>query len=597
MSLAFNLTVIPFSGHRIQSRRGIFPVHESPTITTKSFVAVKCSLTTPTDLMGKIKQKLNGKVDTSLAAITIHSSDTPSNLCIIDTLQRLGVDRYFQSEIDTILDDTYRLWQLRKEDIFSDITTHAMAFRLLRVKGYQVSSEELAPYADQERVNLQKIDVPTVIELYRAAQERITEEDSTLEKLYVWTSTFLKQQLLTDAIPDKKLHEQVEYYLKNYHGILDRMGVRRNLDLYDAGHYKSLKAADRLSNLCNEDFLAFARQDFNINQAQHQKELQQLQRWYADCRLDTLKFGRDVVRVSNFLTSAMIGDPELSDVRLAFAKHIVLVTRIDDFFDHGGSREESYKILELVKEWKEKPAGEYGSEEVEILFTAVYNTVNELAEMAHIEQGRSVKDLLIKLWVQILSIFKIELDTWSDDTALTLDDYLSSSWVSIGCRICILISMQFLGIKLSDEMLLSEECTDLCRHVSMVDRLLNDVQTFEKERKENTGNSVSLLLAAHKDERAINEEEAIAKIKDLADYNRRKLMQIVYKTGTIFPRKCKDMFLKVCRIGCYLYASGDEFTTPQQMMEDMKSLVYEPLTIHPPEANKVSGKKQSCVGN
>lgn len=82
-------------------------------------------------------------------------------------------------------------------------------------------------------------------------------------------------------------------------------------------------------------------------------------------------------------------------------------------------------------------------------------------------------------WVQILSIFKIELDTWSDDTALTLDDYLSSSWVSIGCRICILISMQFLGIKLSDEMLLSEECTDLCRHVSMVDRLLNDVQTFE----------------------------------------------------------------------------------------------------------------------
>lgn len=139
--------------------------------------------------------------------------------------------------------------------------------------------EELAPYADQERVNLQKIDVPTVIELYRAAQERITEEDSTLEKLYIWTSTFLKQQLLTDAIPDKKLHEQVsravlsqlsfvirlrsyffiidilnefffqkfkvEYYLKNYHGILDRMGVRRNLDLYDAGHYKSLKAADR----------------------------------------------------------------------------------------------------------------------------------------------------------------------------------------------------------------------------------------------------------------------------------------------------------------------------------------------------------------
>lgn len=131
--------------------------------------------------------------------------------------------------------------------------------------------------------------------------------------------------------------------------------------------------------------------------------------------------------------------------------------------------------------------------------------------MARVEQGRSVKEFLIELvtdhvnvkqsalifeygvvtfmvndsmfvqaqWVQILSIFKIELDTWSDDSPLSLDEYLSSSWVSIGCRICILVSMQFLGVQLSDEMLMSDECTDLCRHVSMVDRLLNDVQTFE----------------------------------------------------------------------------------------------------------------------
>lgn len=73
-------------------------------------------------------------------------------------------------------------------------------------------------------------------------------------------------------------------------------------------------------------------------------------RWYSDCRLDKLKFGRNVVRVSNFLTSAIIGDPEFSEVRLVFAKHIILVTLIDDLFDHGGTREQSYKILELVTE-------------------------------------------------------------------------------------------------------------------------------------------------------------------------------------------------------------------------------------------------------
>nr|UXG91344.1 miltiradiene synthase [Callicarpa americana] len=580
MSLSFNLKVTPFSGHRIRSRREIFPAHEFPmTTSSKSVITVKCSLNTSTDLMGKIREKINGKDDNSLAIPTIYPVDIHSHLCMIDTLERLGVDRYFQSEIESILEDTYRLWQQKEKDIFADVTCCAMAFRLLRVKGYEVSSDELAPYADQENVSPQVSDVTTVLELYRASQVRIYEEESTLKKLHDWTSTFLKQQLLSETIPDKQLHKLVEHYLKNFHGILDRVGNRRNLELHDTDHYQIQKAADRFPTINNEDFLAFTRQDFNICQAQHQKELEQLQRWYADCRLDTLKYGRDVVRVSNFLTSAIFGDPELSEARLAYAKHIVLVTRIDDFFDHYGSREESYEILELVKEWKEKPAADYGSEEVEILFTAVYRTVNEVAEKAYVEQGRSVKHILIGLWVEILTSFKKELDSWSNDTALTLDEYLSFTWVAIGCRICILTSMSFLGIKLSEEVFLSQECTDLCRHLSMVDRLLNDVQTFKKEREENKLNGVSLLQAARKDERAITEEEAISEIHEMVEYNRRKLMQMVYQRDSIVPRKCKDVFLRTCRIGYYLYSSGDEFTSPQQMMEDMKSLIYEPLTL------------------
>nr|QEV81855.1 terpene synthase 16 [Prunella vulgaris]QEY10195.1 kaurene synthase 1 [Scutellaria barbata]WJZ49123.1 miltiradiene [Scutellaria barbata] len=587
MSAGLNLKVIQFSGHRFQSTRETFPARSFPMITSKSAITVKCSLkTASTDLIGKIREKVIGKADTSLVVQTVDPVDIPSNLCMIDTLERLGVDRYFRSEIDSVLEDTYRLWQQKEEDIFTNVAGRAMAFRLLRVKGYQVSSDEMIPYAEEEHVSLQKSDVSTVLELYRASQARIDEEDSTLEKLYIWTSNFLKQQLLTETIPDQKLHKQVEFYLKNYHGILDRAGVRQSLDLYDINHYQIPQVVDRFPNMSNADLLVFSRQDFNICQVQHQKELEQLQRWYAECKLDTLNYGRDVVRVANFLTSAIFGEPEFSDARMAFAKHIILVTRIDDFFDYGGSKEESYKILDLVKEWTEKPAEEYGSKEVEILFTAVYNTVNDLAEMAYIEQGRSVKPLLIKLWVEILTSFKKELDSWTDDTALTLDEYLSSSWVSIGCRICILNSLQFLGIQLSEEMLSSEECMDLCRHVSSVDRLLNDVQTFEKERNENTINSVGLqLAAAHREGRVITEEEAMSKIKDMAGYHRRKLMQIVYKEGTIFPRKCKDIFLRVCRIGYYLYASGDEFTSPQQMMKDMKSLVYEPLTLNTIEAN------------
>ncbi|KAG6389197.1 hypothetical protein SASPL_150656 [Salvia splendens] len=226
-----------------------------------------------------------------------------------------------------------------------------MAFRLLRVKVYEVSSE-LAPYDNKDGVSQEKVDVAMVIELYRAAHERIYEEETGLENILAWTITFLNHLLHSNSIPDKKLHKLVEFYMNNYHGIPIRLGVRRNLDLYDMSHYQALRVKNRFSNICNGDLIALAMQDFTICQAQYHKELQQLQRWYADCRLDTLKFGRQVVFISYFLASLIViyDCATSAHARLAFTKTTLLVTLIDDFFDYGGSRKECYNILELVNE-------------------------------------------------------------------------------------------------------------------------------------------------------------------------------------------------------------------------------------------------------
>ncbi|XP_047974336.1 miltiradiene synthase KSL1, chloroplastic-like isoform X2 [Salvia hispanica] len=481
-----------------------------------------------------------------------------------------------------ILEQLQLLWQTKHKVIYSNVTTHAMAFRLLRVKGFEVSSEELAPYADQEHVSRQTTDVAMVIELYRAAYERMYEDESGLEKILAWTTTFLKHQIQSNSIPNKKLHKLVEFYLKNYYGITKRIAVRRNLDLYDMSYYQALAVSNRFSNLCNEDFLAFARHDFNICQVQNQRDLEQLQWWYEDSRLDTLNYARETLLISYFMVSLVIDDPELSYVRIAFGKCLALVTSLDDIFDFGGSRLESYKIIELVKEWKEKPVRECGSEKIEILFKALYNTVNEIEEMACVEQGRNVRGFLVKQWLEMLLAMKIELDTWSDGVQLSFDEYISKSWMSTGSRTVLLMSSLFLGVKLSDEMLASEELSDLGRYVSMVVRLLNDMATFEREHNENKGGCVSILIAnAARAGRVMTEEEAIAEIKEIAGYNIRKQMQIVYKndTTTIFPRKVKHIFLEGCKIFYYLYSGGDEFTSPLLLMEDMKSYIFEPLPL------------------
>ncbi|EYU34535.1 hypothetical protein MIMGU_mgv1a003148mg [Erythranthe guttata] len=500
--------------------------------------------------------------------------DIYTRLCLIDIIQGLGIGRYFQSEFYSILEETYRLWQLKEEEIFADISCCAMAFRLLRSRGFEVSSDALAPYAEKDHVSLQTAGVGTILELYRASHIRINEEETTLEAINDWTTTFLKEQLLSKTILDKKLEKQVEYELKNFHGILERVGNRQMIELYDVDNYQIRKTAYRCPTIYNKDFLVFSRQDFNVGQAQNQKELQEFERWYVDCRLDTLKYARDVKNICHFLASSIFADPQLSDARLSYAKTILLVLCADDFFDHYGSREQSYEILQLVKEWNEKSDVVYGSKEVEIIFKAVYRTVNDYAEKAYVEQGRCVKHHLINLWVELLTCFMKELDSWWDEATMNLDEYLSFSRVTIGAKICTLTSIHFIGVRLSDDMILSQECTSMCMHVGIVDRLLNDIQTFKREEKERKLNGMSILKEVHKDE-----EIAVSEMRKVVEYNRRKLFKIGYQRGTILPKECKDVFLETCKMGYYVYCSGDEFTSPRQMMDDMSSLIHLPLKV------------------
>lgn len=107
---------------------------------------------------------------------------------------------------------------------------------------------------------------------------------------------------------------------------------------------------------------------------------------------------------------------------------------------------------------------------------------------------------------------------------------------------------------------------------------INSNGVLQREKKEKKPNSVSLQQAAHKG--AISEEEAISNIEKMVEYNRRKLLQMILQTkGSLVPKQCKDVFWNTCKIAYYLYSHADEFTSPQQMIEDMKLLIHEPLNL------------------
>lgn len=72
-----------------------------------------------------------------------------------------------------------------------------------------------------------------------------------------------------------------------------------------------------------------------------------------------------------------------------------------------------------------------------------------------------------------------ELDWTKDEATPSMDEYLSVGCVTIASSVCILPAIHFLGLKLPEDVTLSEEYNTLLKHVSIIPRLLNDIRTYK----------------------------------------------------------------------------------------------------------------------
>nr|XP_027080601.1 cis-abienol synthase, chloroplastic-like isoform X3 [Coffea arabica] len=497
-------------------------------------------------------------------------------LQLIDIIEKLGLEPYFRREIERILDETYKSWQKKNEEIFSDVSCCAMAFRFLRLRGYDVSAaDELVTFVDQElffsTVRPMFTNVTTILELYKASQLIIYPNEEPLERIQAWTTTYLKDQLLNQYIIDKKLHKEVEFTLKNYHGTLARVLNRRCIELYDIDKHHILKTSYR-------DLLTLAIQDFNSCQALHQAELQILERWYEKNELQSSRIPKRVLQSSYFMITADAFEPELSDARISYAQTCVLVTVVDDLFDNCAPREELVNLIQLVKKWDKNSFTQCCSKQVKLFLLALYNTVDELAEKAFVHQGRCIKQDLISMWQELLEGMLTELDWWRENSAPTIDEYLSVGRTTIGAKICVLTGAYFLGPKLSEDILNSEEMKSLWTHASTVGRLLNDIQTQQKELEQRKPNIVSMHVA--RGNGVITMEEATTRIEENIERGRRQLLQMVLQTnGSQVPRVCKDFFWTTCKICFYLYKFTNEYDSPKEIVSDAKKIIYEPIKL------------------
>lgn len=76
----------------------------------------------------------------------------------------------------------------------------------------------------------------------------------------------------------------------------------------------------------------------------------------------------------------------------------------------------------------------------------------------------------------------------------------------------------------------------------------------------------------------MSEQEAASNSQRMIEHHRKELLKLVVQTeGSVVPRMYKDVFWRMCDACYYSYTFTDEFTSPQQMKEDMKLLFHDPL--------------------
>ncbi|PHU29309.1 Ent-copalyl diphosphate synthase, chloroplastic [Capsicum chinense] len=275
-----------------------------------------------------IVHKFNGGVP------NVYPVDLFEHIWIVDRLQRLGISRYFETEIKECVDYVYR---------FQDIDDTAMAFRLLRLHGYIVSADVFKNFESKGKffsfVGQTSQTVTEMYNLFRASQ-LIFPVEKILNDAKKFTSNFLQEkqaqnQLLDKWIITKDLPGEVGYALDiPWYANLPRLETRFFLEQYggedDVWIGKTLYRMPLVNN--NNTYLELAKLDYNNCQAQHLLEWKSILQWYKECGLGEFGLSERSLLVTYYLATGSVFEPERYKERLVWTKTAALMETIKCHF-------------------------------------------------------------------------------------------------------------------------------------------------------------------------------------------------------------------------------------------------------------------------
>ncbi|KAH9803319.1 alpha-humulene/(-)-(E)-beta-caryophyllene synthase [Citrus sinensis] len=269
--------------------------------------------------------------------ITTTANKLAHKLHMIDSVQRLGVAYHFEKEIEDELGKVSH--DLDRDDLY----VVSLRFRLFRQQGVKISCDVFEKFKDDEgKFNESLInDIRGMFSLHEAAYLAVRGED-ILDEAIAFTTSHLKSiiSISDHSHVNSKLPEQIRRSLQ--------IPLRKAAARLEARYFLDIYSRD---DLHAETLLKFAKLDFNILQAAHQKEASIMTRWWNDLGFPKkVPYARDrIVETYIWMLLGVSYDPNLAFGRIFASKVMCMLTIIDDTFDAYGQFECILKNAKSVK--------------------------------------------------------------------------------------------------------------------------------------------------------------------------------------------------------------------------------------------------------
>ncbi|KAH6787483.1 hypothetical protein C2S52_007035 [Perilla frutescens var. hirtella] len=406
--------------------------------------------------------------------------DKKENLILVDAIQRVGIDRHFDEEIEIILGRHYN--NATNNNLFyfinDDLYYVSLYFRLLRNQGHYVSADVFDGFKGNDGKFKEKLgqDIRGLMEFHEASQLRFIDED-IIDGAEEFSRVNLNKCLGNTSSIDDWHKNLIRNTLRNpQHKNIARLNARNYID---GGFVEGCKKG------WGKTLIELAKMDVLMGELLHKEEFLQISKWWGNVGIaEELQRARNQPMKWYIWSMAILIDyPSLQVQRIELTKAIAFVYLIDDIFDLYGNLNELTLFTQAIYRW-EYGANDTLPEYMRNSYRALLDTTNDIAQKVEKMYGINPIDSLKETWGSLCRAFLVEARWFRSRELPRAKEYLENGQVSSGVHVILVHLFFLLGLGRGHSSIHLNDTSTLVSSIATILRLSDDLGSAKDEQQD-----------------------------------------------------------------------------------------------------------------